>query len=225
MDLVALRNSAGTFSRFTIELCKLREPGARRIVTTVGLCRTRRKEHRHGRLLFSTTGATQKFCCVLAELATTAASYVFGLLAYRFLPAGHVIYFVSMTISVLLADDSEIMRKAIVDLLKGVPEIEVVAESVGFAQTIRLAAKLHPQVIVLDVHMSDERTVTRAQLKSGLEGSRLLAISVWNDDQTKYLAEAIGAAALLDKTKLTAELIPAIRHLANESSEPTLRSD
>jgi two-component system chemotaxis response regulator CheB len=54
-----------------------------------------------------------------------------------------------MTISVLLADDSEIMRKVIVDLLKSDPEIEVVAESVGFAQTIQLAAKLHPQVIVL----------------------------------------------------------------------------
>jgi DNA-binding NarL/FixJ family response regulator len=120
-----------------------------------------------------------------------------------------------MTISVLLADDSEIMRKVIVDLLKSDPEIEVVAESVGFSQTIQLAAKLRPQVIVLDVHMSDERTVTRAQVKSGLIGSRLLAISVWHDDETKCLAETLGAATLLDKTKLTAELIPAIKDCAN----------
>jgi DNA-binding NarL/FixJ family response regulator len=124
-----------------------------------------------------------------------------------------------MTISVLLADDSEIIRKVIVDLLKSDPEIEVVAESVGFAQTIQLAAKLHPQVIVLDLHMGDEHTVTPAQLRSGLISSRLLAISIWNDDETKALAEAIGAVTLLDKTKLTAELIPAIRHYANEDSE------
>lgn len=130
-----------------------------------------------------------------------------------------------MTIRVLLADDSEVVRKAIVGLLKVDPEIELVAECVGFAQTIQLAAKLHPQVIVLDVHMSDERTVTRAQLKSGLIGSRLLAMSVWNDEETRYLAEAIGAATLLDKAKLAAELIPAIKHYANEGSEQTPRNE
>jgi|SRR5580704_14419873 chemotaxis response regulator CheB len=130
-----------------------------------------------------------------------------------------------MKISVLLADDSEVMRKAIVDLLKSDPEIEVVAESAGFAQTIQIAAKLHPQIIVLDVHMGDERTVTRAQVKSGLNSSRLLAISVWNDDETKYLAKIIGAAALLDKTKLAVELIPAIKLHAHESNERTPRRE
>jgi chemotaxis response regulator CheB len=123
-----------------------------------------------------------------------------------------------MKISVLLADDSEIIRKVIVDLLKSDSEIEVVAECVSFAQTIEAAAKLHPQVIVLDVHMSDERTVAPSQLKSGLNGLPLLAISVWIDDETKYLAKAFGAATLLDKTKLAMELIPAIRHYANENS-------
>src|ERR1700722_5968685 len=141
------------------------------------------------------------------------------------LPGRHVIYFASMTTTVLVADDSEIMRKAIADLLKGDPEIEVVAERVGFAQTIEIAAKLRPQVIVLDVHMTDERTGTRAQVGSGLKGSRLLAISVWNDDETKYLAEAMGAAVLLDKTKLAKELIPAIRHHANRISESTVRTE
>jgi two-component system, NarL family, response regulator NreC len=126
-----------------------------------------------------------------------------------------------MKISVLLADDSEIIRKVIADLLMTDPEIELVAESAGFAQTIELAAKLRPQVILLDVHMSDERTVTSAQVKSGLNGSQLLAMSVWNDDETRYLAKAIGAATLLEKSKLVGELIPAIRHCATESGELT----
>jgi chemotaxis response regulator CheB len=87
-----------------------------------------------------------------------------------------------MTISVLLADDSEILRKVIVDLLKSDPEIQVVAECVNFAQTIELATKLNPQVIVLDIHMPDEHAVTPSQLKTALIGSRLLAISIWKDD-------------------------------------------
>ena len=121
-----------------------------------------------------------------------------------------------MKISVLLADDSEIMRKVIADLLKSDPEIEVVAESVGFAETIQLAAKLHPQVIVLDVHMSDERIVTRGQVKSGMNGARLLAMSVWNDNETRYLAKSMGAVKLLDKSRLATELIPAIRQCVND---------
>jgi chemotaxis response regulator CheB len=121
-----------------------------------------------------------------------------------------------MTISVLLADDSDVVRKVILDLLKSDPEIEVVAESVGFAQTIEIAAKLHPQVIVLDFHMSDERTVTPSQLKSGLIGSRVLAISIWKDDETNALAESMGAVKLLDKTELAAELINSSHRAARE---------
>jgi len=116
-----------------------------------------------------------------------------------------------MKISVLLADDSEVVRRVIADILKIDPEIELVAECVSFAQTMEIAARLRPQVIILDVHMGDERAVTPAQLKSGFVGSRLLAISIWKDEETRVLAESIGAVALLDKTKLVYELIPAIR--------------
>ncbi len=130
-----------------------------------------------------------------------------------------------MKISLLLADDSEIVRKVIADLLKSDPEIEVVAECVSFAETIQLAAKLRPQFVVLDVHMGDERAVTHTQVKSGLNGSRVLAMSIWKDDETNTLAKSMGAAKLLDKTKLATELIPAIRQYGTEGSERIPRSE
>jgi DNA-binding NarL/FixJ family response regulator len=104
-----------------------------------------------------------------------------------------------MRISVLLSDNNEIVRKVIVDLLQADPEIEVVAECSSFAQTMERASKLHPQVFVLDVRIGDERTVTPSHLKFGLIGSRLLAISIWKDDETKTLAERIEAATLVCK--------------------------
>lgn len=116
-----------------------------------------------------------------------------------------------MPITVLLADDSEFIRNVIADLLKSDPEIELVAECNSFARTIILARTLRPQVIVLDVHMGDEQIVSRAQLKSSLVGSRVLAISIWIDHETRTLAETMGADALLDKTNLVTDLIPAIR--------------
>lgn len=120
-----------------------------------------------------------------------------------------------MKISVLLADDSPIILKVIAHLLKGDPEIEVVAECVSFAQTMEVTSKLHPQVIVLDIHMPDEHAVTPSHLKFGLIGSRLLAISIWKDEETKALAETIGAVTLLDKADLATKLIPAIKHYAS----------
>jgi two-component system, NarL family, response regulator DesR len=122
-----------------------------------------------------------------------------------------------MPISVLLADNSELMRKVIAGLLRDDPEIEVVAECVNFAQTVERASKLRPQVIVLDVHMGDERAVTPSHLKFGLLGSQLLAISLWKDDETKAIAEKFGAATLLDKANLVTALIPAIKHYASGS--------
>ncbi|HWO29830.1 MAG TPA: response regulator [Candidatus Acidoferrum sp.] len=119
----------------------------------------------------------------------------------------------------LLADDSQIMLKVIAHLLKGDPEIEVVAECVSFAQTMEVTSKLRPQVIVLDLHMGDEGTVTPSHLKFCLIGSRLLAISIWKDEETKALAETIGAVTLLDKADLATTLIPAIKYHASGSKQ------
>lgn len=120
-----------------------------------------------------------------------------------------------MSTTVILADDHELMRKVLTRLLGTDPNIQVLAQASSFAQTLELASKLNPHVVVLDLHMKDEESMTPTQLKSGLMGSRLLAMSIWNDDETKALAEAIGADVLLDKTNLAAELIPAIRNCAN----------
>jgi hypothetical protein len=80
-----------------------------------------------------------------------------------------------------------------------------------------MAEKLRPQVIVLDMYVKDMYPV---DFKSQLSryGSCLVAISVWNDDVTKALAESFGAARLLDKMQLLNDLIPAIR----ECVTPTL---
>jgi DNA-binding NarL/FixJ family response regulator len=113
--------------------------------------------------------------------------------------------------TVLLADDSELMRTAILRLLRDIPDIRVLDQASGFVQTIELAAKLHPHVILADVHMRDEDLVTRQYVKSCLSGSRVIAMSIWTDNETKSFAEEIGAVALLDKAELGLTLTTAIR--------------
>ena len=118
-----------------------------------------------------------------------------------------------MSIRVLLADSSDVMRLAIVRVLEEEPLIKLVGEAIDFAETLQLSAALKPDVLLLDPHMPDEREYPAelVKLQVVLNTKRVVAISFWNDADARDLAKAFGATALLDKTKLYSELLPAIR--------------
>jgi len=118
-----------------------------------------------------------------------------------------------MPITVLLTDDKEVIRSSIRLLLDSDPEIHTVGEAVNFQQTIQSATDLKPQIVVTDLHMPDDSSANPQEIKSLLNtlGSRLIAISFWDDQDTQALAESFGAVTLLDKMRLVTELIPAIK--------------
>jgi DNA-binding NarL/FixJ family response regulator len=118
-----------------------------------------------------------------------------------------------MPITVLVADDKEVVLSSIRLLLGLDPEIRMVGEAVNFQQTIQLATELKPQVVVMDLHMLDESCMSLQEIKSQLDrlGSRLIAMSFWNDEDTQAGARSLGAVNLLDKLRLFTELIPAIK--------------
>jgi DNA-binding NarL/FixJ family response regulator len=118
-------------------------------------------------------------------------------------------------IKLLLADDSTVVRRGICQLLASESQIEVVGQATNFAETIELSNALKPRVVVMDLHMSDESQITPQHVRSRLSRvSRLLAMSLWNDDETATLARSFGAALLLDKSNLATTLVPAIVKLA-----------
>jgi DNA-binding NarL/FixJ family response regulator len=117
----------------------------------------------------------------------------------------------SDTIKVLLADDSDIVRRVIRQILSAQSAIAIVGEAVNFAQAIQMASELEPHVIVLDLHMPDESKIPPREVRTHLNhGSRVLAVSVSNDDDSEEIAESLGAAVFLDKMDLAHTLIPAI---------------
>jgi DNA-binding NarL/FixJ family response regulator len=131
---------------------------------------------------------------------------------------------VVMSIRVLLADSSDVMRLAIVRVLREEPLIELVGEATNFAETLQLSAALRPDVLLLDPHMPDEREYPAGLVKPQvlLNTKCVLAISFWNDADARDLAETFGATALLDKTKLYSELIPAIRQFCPRVEVPVV---
>jgi DNA-binding NarL/FixJ family response regulator len=118
-----------------------------------------------------------------------------------------------MPITVLMTDDKEVVRRSIRLLLSSDPEIHIVGEAVNFKQALQRTAELKPQIVLMDLHMPDESCVSPQEIKSQLDilGSELIAMSLWNDEDTQALARSFGAVTLLDKVRLVAELIPAIK--------------
>jgi DNA-binding NarL/FixJ family response regulator len=116
-----------------------------------------------------------------------------------------------MSIKVLLADDAECMRNAITRLLKRDPEIQIVAQAASVPQILEIAGKLRPDVVVMDLHLGDDEKINPLRLKSSLGTARVVAMSAWNDESTKALADRLGADAFLDKMDLVSHLIPAIK--------------
>ena len=124
-----------------------------------------------------------------------------------------------MSIKVLVADDSAILRHAIRNVLATQPEIELVGEAANFTQAIQMANALTPHVIVMDLHMPDENSISPLNVKSQLNrGARTLAISIWTDEDAQALALMLGAVTLLDKAELGSTLIPAIVQLRGNST-------
>jgi chemotaxis response regulator CheB len=124
-----------------------------------------------------------------------------------------------MPVRVLIADDVEVIRSVIRDLLAREPTIEVCGEAANFSQTFDLATSLKPDVILLDLHMPDGDRPKSDFVKLRLLStqSRILAMSLWHeDDETQIIARGYGAVELLDKGKLFNELIPAIQRVSRE---------
>jgi|ERR1043166_3261351 DNA-binding NarL/FixJ family response regulator len=113
-----------------------------------------------------------------------------------------------MCVKVLPADDAQVVWKAIRGLLGKCEDISLVGEAATFSETVQKAQKLLPDEVVFDLHMAEGKSLHLPA------GTKLVAISLANDDEARAMVESIGAAKFLDKMNLSQELIPAILELA-----------
>jgi two-component system, NarL family, response regulator LiaR len=129
-----------------------------------------------------------------------------------------------MSIKLLLVDGSDVMRAAIRQLLIKELGIEVIGTATTFAEALALTTALKPDVLLMDLHMQDERAYPPELMKSQilLHAKCIVAMSLLNDGEAKALAKGFGAHVLLDKMKLFSELIPAIKKLCPSVDIPEI---
>lgn len=118
--------------------------------------------------------------------------------------------------TILLADDSELIRKTVKKLLATEPSIQIVGEATDFAEAIQMARELKPDVLLLDLHMPDDRNLDPGYIKAHLRplGSEIkiigISLSGNDDEEARDLAASLGASTVIEKARFYSELIPAI---------------
>ena len=121
-----------------------------------------------------------------------------------------------MAIRVLLADDQAMVRTGFAMILDAQPDIEIVGEADDGERAIVEAARLAPDVIVMDIRMPklDGVSATRAVLARGQDVPRVLVVTTFDIDQYVFNALRAGASGFLLKNAPPEELVRAVRVLA-----------
>jgi DNA-binding NarL/FixJ family response regulator len=124
---------------------------------------------------------------------------------------------VAELIRVILADDQVLVRSGFRALLDAEADIEVVGEAVDGAEAVRLAAELHPDIVLMDIRMPGVDGLTAAReiaARSDLDSTRVLVLTTFELDEYVYEALHAGASGFLVKHTEPAELIRAVRVIA-----------
>jgi two-component system response regulator NreC len=117
-----------------------------------------------------------------------------------------------MTIRILLADDHKIVRQGLRTLLEKEPDMEVVAEAEDGRIAVRLARKLAPQVVIMDVGMPDLNGIEATrQVLADTPGLKVIALSMHSDRRFVVNMLKAGASGYLLKDSAFEELAAAIR--------------
>jgi DNA-binding NarL/FixJ family response regulator len=122
-----------------------------------------------------------------------------------------------MTTTVLIADDQPLMRAALLACLESEPDITVVAEAHDGAEAVRLAQRLRPDVVVMDVRMPIMDGIEATRQVTALPGEppvRVLVMTTFDLDE--YIIEALrgGASGFLVKDATQEELVRAVQVVA-----------
>ena len=120
-----------------------------------------------------------------------------------------------MTIRVLLTDDQELLRTGFRMILEAEPDIEVVGEAVDGADAVRIAARVRPDVVLMDIRMPIMDGVTATEKLTALSPDiRILILTTFDLDEYVMNALRAGAAGFLLKDVRAADLIHAVRVVA-----------
>ncbi|MFI9045611.1 response regulator [Streptomyces sp. NPDC053427] len=119
-------------------------------------------------------------------------------------------------IRILVVDDQQLVRMGLRMLFEQAQDIEIQGEADNGAEAARLAERLAPDVVLMDLRMPgmDGITATR-RILAARPATRIVALTTFDDDDHLFPALAAGACGFLVKDTPPTELLEAVRRAAN----------
>ncbi|MFI7535326.1 response regulator [Streptosporangium sp. NPDC049376] len=119
------------------------------------------------------------------------------------------------TVGVLIADDDPLVRAGLSMMLRGAPDIRVVAEAGDGAEVLPLVSRHAPDVVLMDIRMPvmDGLSATEA-LRARAGAPEVVVLTTFDADEHVLRALRAGAAGFLLKDTPPEEIVAAVRQVA-----------
>ncbi len=122
-------------------------------------------------------------------------------------------------IRIVIAEDQALVRRGTTALLSLEPDMEVVGQASDGIEAVELAQRLHPDVVLMDLHMPRKGGVAATrEITATFPATQVLVLTTLNDDETVFEAVRAGAHGYLLKDATEQELLDTIRALRRGES-------
>jgi len=115
-------------------------------------------------------------------------------------------------IRVLIADDHAVVRSGLAMLLEAEEDITVVGQAATAAETVEQAARLKPDVVLLDIQMPGSGLKAARAMLSRESPPRVVVLSVHDDAPHLRAALRAGVSGYVTKRSADRATIEAVRH-------------
>jgi len=115
-------------------------------------------------------------------------------------------------ISIVVADDQELVRDGLAAILDAEPDIAVVGTAADGAEAVGLVLSLQPDVVVMDIRMPEVDGIEATRrLVSAKVATRILVLTTFAADEYVLAALHAGASGFLLKDAPRASLLAGVR--------------
>lgn len=126
---------------------------------------------------------------------------------------------------ILVADDHDIIRRGLKQLLHSRPGWEVCGEATTGREAVRLAQELKPDIVVMDISMPELNGLEAAQkIHAMMPKLGIVILTLHFSDQLVRNIVAAGARGYIMKSDADSDLISAVEALANRRTFFTARA-
>lgn len=124
-------------------------------------------------------------------------------------------------IRLLVADENAAARTGLRGMLESQPDFEVIGEATTTMDVIQLTERLHPKVVLMDLHISEvDATEAIAEIRAKHPDIHTLVLTTYDSDADLLAAIEAGASGYLLKDTPRDELYKAIRTAAQGTPLP-----